>query len=100
MAHPFFSLLIGPRVFAHRPKLDPTDPRLDRVVDAYLEVWGDYGGRPEMREAFALARRLAVLNRTLTWHSVLSAVSPEERGEDADSAASWLHEWLSVVRDA
>lgn len=97
IAHPFYSLLIMQRSLSFHLKLDSRDPSLMRLIDLYLEMWEDYGSKKQLREAFTIAQKLAVINRCFTWISILSGLSLQEQGKDFDTVAAWLKEWLTAA---
>ncbi|AHC15396.1 phosphotransferase [Salinispira pacifica] len=97
IAHPFYSLLIMKRSLSYHLKLDSRDPALMRLTDLYLEMWEDYGSKMQLREAFTIAQKLAVINRCFTRNGILSGLSLQEQGEDFDTVAAWLKEWLTAA---
>ena len=96
VAHPFFSLLVTLRSIAYRLELDDDAPELVRLRDAYLEPWTRYTSHDELVRACALATRIAMPARALTWHRVVSALSGEDRRENADAVPGWLMEFLDT----
>ncbi len=95
-AHPFFSLLIPPRSVAWRLGLAENDPAIVRLRDAYLEPWTAYGSRRELLAAAALARRLAMAARALTWHQVLVPLPAALRHDHQDAVPGWLQVFLGA----
>ena len=84
VAHPFFSgnrfidYLDPPEGedrydwrFAH-----PDDHERRRIRDAYLEPWTAYAPPEELRETFALARRLNRLYQATRWYAEQAYVTP------------------------
>jgi Phosphotransferase enzyme family len=90
VGHPFCSLLVPLNVLAHELSTDADDPRLRRVVDAYLEVWSDLADPATLRAAVEPARQLGRVNRSESWRRVLGSANAAERAEFGDSQAWWL----------
>jgi hypothetical protein len=90
VGHPLSSLLIPLNVLAHQLSADDDDPRLRRVVDAYLEVWSDLADPVTLRAAVDPARQLARLHRSECWRRVLRSADRSEQAEWGDSATGWL----------
>jgi hypothetical protein len=90
IGHPLCSLLVPLRVLGNTLHCGDDDPRLRRLVDAYLEVWTDLADRATLRDAVAPALRLAALHRAESWRRVLPYASASERSEYGDLAAHWL----------
>ncbi len=89
LAPPFFSLRVTLRHLSHRFGLCADAPELRALVDEYLAVWGDVS---RLRPVLRLARRLASVQRALTWAQL--APRSAER-EDRLAAAGWLRAHLS-----
>jgi len=94
VGHPFSSLLIPLNVLAHELETDDDDPRLRRVVDAYLEVWTDVADPATLRAAVDPARQLGRINRSESWRRVLQSADATELAEFGDSQAFWLTSML------
>ena len=90
VGHPFSSLLIPLNVLAHELSTGDDDPRLRRVVDAYLEIWSDLADPATLRAAVDPARQLGRINRSECWRRVLRSADAAERAEWGDSATFWL----------
>lgn len=95
-AHPFFSLLIAARSTAYRLGLAEDGPEMLRLRAAYLEAWEAFAPRADLWAAFAVAQRLARVNRALTWRHVLAPLTPAQRAEDADAVSGWLQDFLAT----
>jgi hypothetical protein len=95
VAHPFFSLVVGLRSAAYTMQLEPGDPALDQLRDAYLRPWARYAGWADLQTAFALANRIGMVNRALTWYLVVSNLQEPYRSEQVDAVPGWLHEYLT-----
>ncbi|MBI1295246.1 phosphotransferase [bacterium] len=98
VAHPFFSLVVGLRSAAYTMQLQPGDPALDQLRDAYLRPWSRYAGWADLQAAFALANRIGMVNRALTWYLVVSNLQEPYRTEQADAVPGWLHEYLTAEK--
>ena len=90
VGNPFSSLLVPLNVLAHELSTGEDDPRLRRVVDAYLEVWSDLADPATMRAAVDPARQLGRINRSECWRRVLRSADAAERTEWGDSPTFWL----------
>jgi hypothetical protein len=105
LAHPFFTLLVTLRSIAYRLDLAYGaaehdflfDQEILHLRDVYLSAWKDYGSLDDLREAFDLAWRVAMVNRALTWHKVVSRLDGQERGKYASSVPGWLQEFLEIM---
>ncbi len=96
VTHPFFSLLVNLRSAAYRFALEERAAQVGHLRDAYLQAWAGFAQLADLREAFALATRLAMVNRALTWQRVLSAIPPGERSEYEDAVPGWLQDFLDA----
>ncbi len=88
VAHPFTSLSVTVRSFAHWLDIPAGDPAALRLRDAYLEPWGPDGdaGLAE------LAMWTGCLSRALAWRRALAGGTPDEVAPYADAVAGWLEE--------
>lgn len=68
VSHPFFSVFVTLRAAAHRLKLPEDGPEMVRVHNAYLEPWTKFETRQKAMDAFEVVHKLAMVNRTLSWH--------------------------------
>jgi Phosphotransferase enzyme family len=93
VSHPFHTLAVTLRAAAWRFRLEPGTPGLERMRDAYLEPFGDYGSRAELLAAFATAYRLGTISRALSWYRAVEAV-PDLEPEDSDSVPYGLKLFL------
>jgi hypothetical protein len=92
-AHPFFSLTVALRAFAHRFELGENGREVERAREAYLERWESFGPRPELRTAAKLAERLGMLCRALTYRRI-QLQSPEALMTVYDESVSgWLEDF-------
>jgi hypothetical protein len=90
LGHPLCSLMVPLRALGSTLECGDDDPRLRRVIDAYLEVWTDLADRTTLRAAVAPALRLSALHRAESWRRVLPYASASERNQYGDLAAHWL----------
>lgn len=97
VSHPFFTMLVTLRAAAHWLKLDETGPELRKLRDAYLEPWTSFAPRDSLADALALAYRLAMVNRALSWHQSMSRLPEKDREPYADSVPGWLQDYLQEV---
>ncbi len=97
VGHPFMTLPVTLRSIAYHLELDAADPTLADLRDGYLAAWRDYGTLAELRAAFALAQRICMVNRALTWRVALRHATLAQRAADADAVAGWLLEYLGAV---
>lgn len=67
-----------------------TDPRVQRLVEAWLEVWDDVVPAAELRAALPAALRLARLGRHEVWWRVMEPLAAEDVGPHGGQAATWL----------
>jgi hypothetical protein len=93
VSHPFHTLAVTLRAIAWRFDLEPGDPRLERMRDAYLEPFAPYGSRQELLDAFATAYRLGTIGRALSWYRAVQA-HPEIEEEQSDSVPYGLKLFL------
>jgi hypothetical protein len=95
VAHPFSSMLVGMGFLQMRLKADVGDPRILRVRDAYLEVFGPFAPRDQLIDALELACRVGKVARALTWQrAVRTAGDGSEEFAEApfESLASLLED--------
>jgi Phosphotransferase enzyme family len=93
VSHPFHTLTVTLRATAWRFDLEPGDPRLERMRDAYLEPFAAYGTRAELADAFRTAYRLGTIARALSWYRAVQAF-PEIEPEESDSVPYGLKLFL------
>ena len=94
VAHPFFTLTVALRSIAWRFELAENAPALAQLRDVYLEPWACYASRENLLAAAALARRVGMVCRALTWHRVISPLPEPFKAEHADAVPGWLQEFL------
>lgn len=92
VGHPFGTLLVTLRSVAHAHGLDPGDPVLARLADAYTEPWTDVADRATLRRQVELAIRVGPLTRALAWRRALTGCDEAARAADGDAVPGWLLE--------
>lgn len=100
ITHPFFTLLVTLRGAAIEFGLDENGPELRRLRDAYLEPWTAFATREKLLAAFALANRLAMVNRALAWHQGTGSLAQRHKAPYADSVPNWLRHFLEAESPA
>jgi len=100
VSHPFFSMLVNLRSTAYSMKWDFNDPRLIPLRDAYLKPWERFASASDLLAAFRLAMPVAMVNRALTWHHVVSELEGESRSEHAEAVPGWLMEFLETETES
>lgn len=96
VAHPFFSMLVTLRAAAHWLKLDEGGAELQQMRAAYLEPWSQFASHDALGQALALAYRLSMVNRALSWHDALNRLPPADKQAYADSVPGWLQDYLQA----
>jgi hypothetical protein len=96
VTHPLFMMLVTIRATAARLELAEDGPEMRRLRDAYLEPWTTFATRETLLAAFALANRLAMVNRALSWHHGTGSLSKRHKELYADSVPSWLRDFLNA----
>ena len=90
LGHPLSALFVPLNVLLHRFEAAPDDPRLRRVADAALEVWGDVVPVASLRSVLPSALRLGRLGRAESWLRVTATLTPPEAAEYGDAGTWWL----------
>jgi hypothetical protein len=91
-AHPFSSLGIPIRVMCEELRTTPEDPRVRRVVSAYLEQWRDYGTVEELRPYVGPALRVGKMQAHGTWMRILA-------GADESDVERYAHHVLRPLAE-
>jgi len=99
VAHPFFTMLVTLRAAAHWLKLEEFGPEMMQLRDIYLEAWTAFASREDLRSAFEIAYRLAMVNRSLSWCIGLSSL-PEKDKVEYDAVYGWLQDYLEAETKA
>lgn len=97
VAHPFFTTVVMLRNAAYTSGLPANAPEVVALRDRYLEPWERLAPRPVLLEACALAQRVGMVCRTLTWHRVVTNLAEPYRAENADAVPGWLGEYSEVM---
>ena len=97
VAHPFFTTVVMLRNAAYTSGLPAEAPEVRELLDRYLEPWQRLAPRATLLEACALAQRVGMVNRALTWHRVVAALEERFRSENAEAVPGWLGEYLEVI---
>lgn len=94
VAHPFYTLVVTLRSTAYQQGWAEDAPELARLRDSYLAPWARFESRENLLAAFALAQRVGMVCRALTWHMVVSHLEEPFKSAEADAAPGWLHMFL------
>jgi hypothetical protein len=70
------------------------DPRLLRILDAYLEPFAALGSREELLRWVALARSTGCVTRALSWERALQEAPPTVVAGEEFPVRGWLLELL------
>jgi hypothetical protein len=101
LAHPFATLLVTLRSVAHAFELrewtpfGSSAPELDRLRDAYLELWSDRLPRPDLERLVRLAAWTGMVGRALVWTLAMRYATHAELAESGTAVPGWLGELLS-----
>ena len=90
VSHPFLSLTVALRSVAYTFELAEDARILARLRDIYLEPFTSLATPKQIRESYAIARRLGRISRALTWASVVSRVGARKRRELRGGVPGWL----------
>jgi len=90
LSEPLAELFIPLNVLKYKFECGTDDPRLEKVADAFLEVWSDSAPAAELRSALPAALQLARLGRVASWARCLSSFTDDELAEYGDGPAYWL----------
>ena len=91
-AHPFTSLAIPLNVVTREWRTTEDDPRVQRLVDAYLDRWTDLADRTDLRRLLRLAMPLGRVHRLETWRRVLADATPSEAAQWAEPPRTWIRQ--------
>jgi hypothetical protein len=94
LGHPFGTLLVTLNSVAHHAGLDPQDPVVLRVRDAYLEPFTVYAERRDLVQLVDRARQAGRVTRALAWRAALATEPPEAHAEWDFPVRGWLEEIL------
>ncbi|MEZ4737072.1 MAG: phosphotransferase [Caldilineaceae bacterium] len=96
VGHPFFLLLVTMRATAARLELAEDGPEMIRLRDAYLEPWTAFATRKTLLTALAVANRLSMATRALSWHHGTGSLSQRYKAAYAESVPNWLRDFLNA----
>jgi hypothetical protein len=96
-AHPFTTLFVPVSRLCQEWSTTPSDPRVRRVVDSYLDVWADQGSATDLLEAARLARQLGPLHRYESWRRLLEGSARAELPEEAANLEYWLDQIAAIA---
>jgi hypothetical protein len=71
-----------------------TDPRVQRVRDAYLEPFTTYAPRSELIALADVAQQVGAVTRALSWRAALAGASTEVHREHDFPVRGWMQELL------
>jgi len=97
LSHPFYSLTVALRSIARTFKLKDDAPELKRLTELYFEPFTAIAPKKQLREKYAIARRLGRICRALTWASVVVNLPPANRKEERDTVPGWLALFLEAA---
>jgi hypothetical protein len=96
VSHPFVTLTVTLRIIELRHKLPPASPEIERIQDAYLEPFTEFGSFAELRRLVPGARRFGQICRIALRAEHPSWDDPEELGWsfrlllDPEAWRAWL----------
>lgn len=76
-SHPFCSLHVATAALAQEWSCGQDDPRIVRLIDAYLDRWTDLAPLAELRRLIGPASVLGRLHRYNSWHRILEYLPDE-----------------------
>jgi hypothetical protein len=97
VSHPFVGPVLPLRFAADRVGAAPGSPEVERLRDAYLEPFTQFGPPAALRRAFEEGYLLGTLVRALSWHAVLAPHDKAVSVELGDPVAAWLELFDGVV---
>lgn len=90
VAHPFLSLTGILGSLGHHAGVDPHGADLDRVRDAYLEVWTDVAPRASLARLIPVAMDLGHITKAAAWERAMIGLAPVQMGGHHGTTAAWL----------
>ena len=100
VGHPFAGTVNTIRSAVYGLDLEPGGAEVERLCDAYLQVWTQFAPLRELRRVLRPAYALGCLARVLLWDTILRDLPPERReGYDA-SIIGWLRLWADAAEGA
>jgi hypothetical protein len=97
VSHPFFTLVVTLRSVEYTLELKEGGPERTQLRDVYLDAWTRDASREHLLAAFTLAQRVAMVNRALTWHRVVSNLPAAFKEQYMESVPGWLQDFLVAV---
>ena len=94
VAHPFTSLLMALRMLQSHLQVHHDAPEIERLRDAYLEVFTDLAPRSELIAAVELACQVGKVSRAWTWISLAG-----DAGSGTTGRRRQVLRWLSFLLD-
>lgn len=95
IAHPFLTMLVALRSAAYWLQVPENHPEVQRLREVYLEAWADFASPAELQMAFDLAYRVAMVNRSLSYRSILGPL-PDAYRVVNDAIHGWLLDYLEA----
>ena len=90
VSHPFVGPVLPLRFAAERIGASPGSPEVERLRDAYLEPFTQFGPPAALRSAFEHGYLLGTLARALSWNEVLAPHDRAVAVELGDPVPAWL----------
>jgi hypothetical protein len=94
LAHPFYGLMIALRGIVYRLEISNDTPEIQKLIEGYLHHWDTIASFRDLKEAFRLSHVIAMANRAITWHQVVSSLPEVLQVQYAESVSGWLEEFL------
>ena len=98
IGHPFGTMLVTLRSIAHHGCCEVSDPRVQRVRDAYLEPFTAHAPRAELIAVADVAQRVGAVARALSWRAALLGTPTPVHGEYDFPVRRWIQELLADPR--
>lgn len=95
IAHPFLTMLVTLRSAAYWLQVPESHPEVQRLREVYLEAWVEFASPAALQTAFDLAYRVAMVNRSLSYRSILGPLPDAYRVEN-DATHGWLLDYLEA----
>lgn len=99
VAHPFFSLVVMLRGVENSLEVQADAAQVQELRDMYLSLWDEYGSLAELRQMAALAERVGLANRALTWHLVIAQLPKNLTAEYAMAVPAYLKDFINGIGD-
>lgn len=96
-SHPFATLRLLCWNARRRLGSGPGDPAYERIVEAYLDHWSEFGTETDLRRLLPAAERLSCLHRAESWRRLMADVPLSTIPDDyLDAPAYWLQAACSI----